>query len=174
MKILSCVNSLDCCLYLDKIWKTYAWEWFWNAMFYYSFSTAKPLYNDNSRAFCVRMRHLGLPCADLALKCALFTLFSQLAFKFLSGNMGNFNCFSLEMFFDVRTYLLWMPFISLDIFCVEHSTRTIWRRSVATSLNVKPFFETVEEVKPSKHCNKWIATCDTFFSTYGCDRNFLF
>ena len=54
----------------------------------------------------MRMRHRGLPCADLALKCALFTLSSQLAFEFLSGNIGNFNCFSLERFFDIRTYLL--------------------------------------------------------------------
>ena len=56
----------------------------------------------------MRMRHRGLPCADLALKCALFTLFSQLAFEFLPGNTGNFNCFSLERFFDIRTYLPWL------------------------------------------------------------------
>ena len=62
----------------------------------------------NRRAFRARMRHRRPPCADLALKCALFTLFSQLAFEFLSGNMGNFNCFSLERFFDIRTYLLWL------------------------------------------------------------------
>ena len=54
----------------------------------------------------MRMRHRGLPCADLALKCALLTLSWQLAFEFLSGNSGNFNCFSLERFFDIRTYLL--------------------------------------------------------------------
>ena len=63
---------------------------------------------EGRRAFRVRIRHRGPPCADLALKCALFTLFSQLAFEFLSGNMGNFNCFSLERFFDIRTYLLWL------------------------------------------------------------------
>ena len=62
----------------------------------------------NSRAFCVRMRHGGLPCAVLAVKYALFTLSSQLAFEFLTGNIGNFNCFSLERFFDIRTYLLWL------------------------------------------------------------------
>ena len=56
----------------------------------------------------MRMRHRGLPCADLALKCALLTLSWQLAFEFLSGNSGNFNCFSLERFFDIRTYLLWL------------------------------------------------------------------
>ena len=59
----------------------------------------------------MRMRHRGLPCADLALKCALLTLSWQLAFeflRFLSGNSGNFNCFSLERFFDIRTYLLWL------------------------------------------------------------------
>ena len=55
----------------------------------------------------MRMRHRGLPCADLALKCALFTLSSQLAFEFLSGNIGNFS-FSPERFFDIRTYLLWL------------------------------------------------------------------
>ena len=54
----------------------------------------------------MRMRHRGLPCANLALKCALFTLSSQLAFEFFSGNIGNFNWFSLERFFDIRTYLL--------------------------------------------------------------------
>ena len=50
----------------------------------------------------MRMRHRELARANLALECAVFTLFSQLAFEFLSGNMGNFNCF------EIRTYLLWL------------------------------------------------------------------
>ena len=66
-------------------------------------------YQKRAEAVVTTGGHFVCACVTVSLRVQIWRwsvlclhFFSQLAFEFLSGNMGNFNCF------EIRTYLLWL------------------------------------------------------------------